>query len=119
MAKALTERWPISPTLRKQVIARLRKVLNDPRAKHREATAASRALIAADAVNIELEQQPEQHLHLHQHNGENPDEPITILELSRILGQIGPEETEGQDSQPVALDSSESPPVASVENTSG
>lgn len=87
LAKAITERWPISDNLRRAVIQRLTKVFLDPKASHREITSASRALIAADAVNIELEKQPEQqtqqHLHLHQH-GKIDVSKIPTGELERI-----------------------------------
>ena len=51
MARALEQRWPMTPDVRKAVIGRLIKVLTDPESKKREIIAASKALMAAEAQN--------------------------------------------------------------------
>lgn len=51
MAKALEQRWPMSDNVRKVVVARLAKIVADTSTSPREATAAARALIAAEGQN--------------------------------------------------------------------
>jgi hypothetical protein len=55
MARALEQRWPMTPEVRKAVVGRLIKVLTDPESKKREVIAASKALMAAEAQNQEDE----------------------------------------------------------------
>lgn len=50
--RSLEERWPMSPEVRKAAINSMVRVLADTKATHREKTAATRALIAADKVNV-------------------------------------------------------------------
>jgi len=51
MARALTQRWPISEKTKKGVIGALINVLADPKASPREKTSAAKALMAAEAQN--------------------------------------------------------------------
>lgn len=57
MARALEQRWPMTPEVRKAVVGRLIKVLTDPESKKREVIAASKALMAAEAQNQKDEHQ--------------------------------------------------------------
>ncbi len=54
-ARAIRERWPMDEATRLAVLDRLRAVVNDPGVSPRESIAACKALIAADAVNIQAE----------------------------------------------------------------
>lgn len=51
MARALEQRWPINDTARKAIIGRLLRVIADPESSTREVTAASRAILSAEAQN--------------------------------------------------------------------
>ena len=51
IARALTQRWEIKPEYRDALIRRLIKIIADPSSSPREVTAASKALIAAEAQN--------------------------------------------------------------------
>ncbi|MDP1797231.1 MAG: hypothetical protein Q8K78_07105 [Planctomycetaceae bacterium] len=54
-ARAIRERWPMDEATRLAVLDRLRAVVNDPAVSPRESIAACKALIAADAVNLNAE----------------------------------------------------------------
>jgi hypothetical protein len=51
MVKAVEQRWPMSPEYREAVIRRLIRIVADPKSSNREATAAARALMAAEQQN--------------------------------------------------------------------
>jgi TusA-related sulfurtransferase len=51
MARALTQRWPISDKVRKAIVGRLVQVVTDPQSSPREVTSAAKALMAAEAQN--------------------------------------------------------------------
>ena len=51
----MLERWPMSEAIRNAVVRELSRILIDSNASRREKTSAARALIAADAQNIEQE----------------------------------------------------------------
>jgi hypothetical protein len=51
MAKALEQRWPISDNARRAIIGRLLKIIADPQSSAREVTAASKAILSAEAQN--------------------------------------------------------------------
>lgn len=55
MERAMVERWPMSEAVRNAVVSELSRILIDSNASKREKTSAARALIAADAQNIEQE----------------------------------------------------------------
>ncbi len=59
----MKERWPIPEAMRGAIIKTLGKILVDAESSPREKTAAARALMAADAQNIEMEkmQQSDEH----------------------------------------------------------
>lgn len=71
IARAIKERWPITPEMRQAVVVQLAKVVvnRNGDVAPREMVAAARALIAADKINLEEQQGPaaENHLHLHSH----------------------------------------------------
>lgn len=61
-ARAIRERWPLPESARIKVLKRLCKVVDEdavhdplPPPGHREVVAASRALLAADKINLEAE----------------------------------------------------------------
>lgn len=71
LQRAVTQRWPIPEQYKKAVIDRQVRIAIDPKATHRESTAAAKVLIAAEAQNQSDERQPvqdtQQHVHFHQH----------------------------------------------------
>ena len=54
--KAFEQRWPIKPEYREVLVKRLIKVIASPDSTNREATAAAKALIAAESQNQKDEQ---------------------------------------------------------------
>lgn len=54
--QAMEQRWPIDAEKRKLVVERLTKILDDPQSTAREATAAAKALMSAEAQNQTDEQ---------------------------------------------------------------
>lgn len=54
--QALEQRWPIEPLHRKALVQRLVRIIANPESTNREVTAASKALIAAEAQNAADEQ---------------------------------------------------------------
>lgn len=99
--RALKERWPIPEAMRSGIVKALGKILIDPETSPREKTAAARALMAADAQNIEMEkmEQADEHEHrarlvaIAKHLG-----PERISELAARAGRpigIEPKESEG------------------------
>jgi hypothetical protein len=55
MERALRERWPIKPEFREKIMNSLIAVIADRNASPREKTAAARALMYADSLNLEAE----------------------------------------------------------------
>ena len=51
MARALTQRWPVTPEYRGIIVRKLMKVIADPASSPREVTAAAKALLAAESQN--------------------------------------------------------------------
>jgi hypothetical protein len=51
--RALRESWPVPQALRRPLVERLGKIVQDPKASPREAVAAARALLAASRINLE------------------------------------------------------------------
>lgn len=53
--RALTERWPIPEAMRSVIVKSLGKILLDANSSPREKTAAAKALMAADSLNVQQE----------------------------------------------------------------
>jgi hypothetical protein len=51
MARALTQRWPVTPEYRNIIVKQLMKVIADPQSSPREKTSAAKALMAAESQN--------------------------------------------------------------------
>lgn len=51
-ARAISGRWPIPDKTRERLITRLAGIVENKKASRREVTAAARALIAADSLNL-------------------------------------------------------------------
>ena len=77
MQKALEQRWPISPEYRDGIIRRMMRIIADPSSSKREATAACKALLAAEAQN----QADEQHID-HRLDGDR-DRILSLLDTGR------------------------------------
>jgi hypothetical protein len=58
MARALKERWPLDPQYRLVIIKRLMQVVANKNSTTREVVSATRALIAADALNLQEDLEP-------------------------------------------------------------
>src|SRR5690606_25316236 len=97
--RAIRERWPIKPEYRTAIINRLLRIAVSPETSDREAISASKAMIAADKINIDLEtasQPKESHTHQHLHLNVPPDEARaaigSVTERLRIAGLASPVE---------------------------
>lgn len=53
--RALRERWPIPEAMRSVIVKSLGKILLDANSSAREKTAAAKALMAADSLNVQQE----------------------------------------------------------------
>jgi len=53
--RAFEQRWPITDVYRQELVRKLMRIALDPNIKTRESIAAAKALIVADAQNIEME----------------------------------------------------------------
>ncbi len=53
--RALRERWPIKPEYREKIMFSLLAIVADKNASPRERTAAAKALMAADSLNVQQE----------------------------------------------------------------
>ena len=77
--KALEQRWPIKPEYREALVRRLVRIIADPNSSAREVTSASKALIAADLVNVADDKNLEQ----------EQKRKLELIELAHRLGIIG------------------------------
>lgn len=95
MARALTERWPITSQQRELMIKVLLSIAANTQHSPRERTSAIKALISADRNNIEQEkiQQAEEH-HSEKMQGEQLDRIAAVaqqLGLTRVVDAIATE----------------------------
>jgi hypothetical protein len=77
--KALEQRWPIKQEYREALVKRLMRIIADPNSSAREVTSASKALIAADLVNVAEDKNLEQ----------EQKRKLELIELAHKLGIIG------------------------------
>jgi len=77
--KALEQRWPIKPEYREALVRRLVRIIADPNSSAREVTSASKALIAADQVNVADDKNLEQ----------EQKRKLELIELAHKLGIVG------------------------------
>lgn len=98
VARAITERWPIKPAMRAAVVKRMAGIVTSSKVSAREATAAAKALIAADALNQadEIAAKPQQVQHAHVHAF--LDAAIE-QEIERITGKPATAQLEGLDGE--------------------
>jgi hypothetical protein len=89
LAKALMQRWPINPKMREGIIGALARVLTDRNASHREKTAAARALMAADAQNIEIEKMTQADEHEYRANLVAIAKHLGPSEVARLASNAG------------------------------
>ncbi len=75
--RALKERWPIPDAMRGVIVKTLAKILIDPEASAREKTAAARALMHADAMNIEMEKM---------HQADEHEQRARLVEIAKHIG---------------------------------
>ena len=90
--KAMEQRWPIKQEYREALVKRLIRIIADPASSPREVTAASKALIAADSVNIADDRKIQ----------EEHKRKLELIELAHKLGIVG------NDSGPVGVVDSQS-----------
>lgn len=107
LARALMQRWPINPKMREGIIGALARVLTDPNASHREKTSAAKALMAADAQNIEMEKMQQADEHEYRANLVAIAKHLGYSEVARLATNAG-----------IAIDSESSSSVGERETTS-
>jgi len=83
------QRWPITPKMREGIIGTLARVLTDDNASHREKTAAARALMAADAQNIEMEKMTQADEHEYRANLVAIAKHLGPSEVARLAANAG------------------------------
>lgn len=94
LARALRERWPLSPEIRKDAIQRLHAIVKDGETSHRDLIMAVKALIDADKVNVDANRDaaPSGGVTLHVQtvvvDGHTPRTTTRTIDASR---QAGPE----------------------------
>ena len=77
--RALEQRWPIKQEYREALVKRLMRIIADPNSSAREVTSASKALIAADLVNVADDKNLEQ----------EQKRKLELIELAHKLGIVG------------------------------
>ena len=84
LQRAIKQRWPIPEKYKQAVIDRQVRIAISEESNAREATAAARVLVAAEAQN-QADDRAEpiggQHVHFHQHGGEMPQDVVASAGL--------------------------------------
>lgn len=95
MAKAITDRWPLSAEYRTSIIKVLMQIALNPSCSPRERTSAAKALIAADAVNMAQSKIVQENQHHHERlQSEQLDRIAAVaqqLGLTRVVDAIATE----------------------------
>lgn len=84
LARAIHGGWPVPDQLKSQVIQELTEVFDDPEAGPREKIAASRAIMAADQLNIEREKMSQ----ADDHHGDQLDQQ-RLNRLAAVASKLG------------------------------
>lgn len=84
LAKAIHQGWPVPDRLRARVIQELEDVFDDYEAGPREKIAAARAVMAADALNIEREKMSQ----ADEHHGDELDQQ-RLNRLAAVASKLG------------------------------
>ena len=84
LARAIHGGWPVPDQLKSQVIQELTEVFEDPEAGPREKIAASRAIMAADQLNIEREKMSQ----ADDHHGDQLDQQ-RLNRLAAVASKLG------------------------------
>lgn len=84
LARAIHGGWPVPDQLKSQVIQELTEVFEDPEAGPREKIAASRAIMAADQLNIEREKMDQ----ADDHHGDQLDQQ-RLNRLAAVASKLG------------------------------
>ena len=87
--KALKERWPIPDAMRGAIIRELGRIIIDASASRREKTAAAKALMAADAQNIEMEKMTQADEHEYRANLVAIAKHLEPSEVARLASNAG------------------------------
>ena len=93
--------------MREGIIGALARVLTDPNASHREKTSAAKALMAADAQNIEMEKMQQSDEHEYRANLVAIAKHLGYSEVARLATDAG-----------ISIDSESSPFIGEREATS-
>lgn len=84
LARAIIGGWPVPDQLKSQVMQELADVYSDPEAGPREKIAASRAIMAADQLNIEREKMSQ----ADDHHGDQLDQQ-RLNRLAAVASKLG------------------------------
>jgi hypothetical protein len=87
--KALKERWPIPEAMRSVIVKSLAKILLDADSSAREKTAAAKALMAADSLNVQQERMDQADEHERRQRMVELARQLSPGEVARLSAESG------------------------------
>ena len=87
--RALTERWPIPEAMRSVIVKSLGKILLDANSSAREKTAAAKALMAADSLNVQQERMDQADEHERRQRMVELARQLSPGEVARLSAESG------------------------------
>ena len=87
--RALRERWPIPEAMRSVIVKSLGKILLDANSSAREKTAAAKALMAADSLNVQQERMDQADEHERRQRMVELARQLSPGEVARLSAESG------------------------------
>ena len=87
--RALRERWPIPEAMRSVIVKSLAKILLDADSSAREKTAAAKALMAADSLNVQQERMDQADEHERRQRMVELARQLSPGEVARLSAESG------------------------------
>jgi hypothetical protein len=87
--RALRERWPIPEAMRSVIVKSLAKILLDAESSAREKTAAAKALMAADSLNVQQERMDQADEHERRQRMVELARQLSPGEVARLSAESG------------------------------
>jgi len=87
--RALAERWPIPEAMRSVIVKSLGKILLDANSSAREKTAAAKALMAADSLNVQQERMDQADEHERRQRMVELARQLSPGEVARLSAESG------------------------------
>jgi hypothetical protein len=89
MERALRERWPIKPEYRERIMLYLYTIVGSKDASPRERTAAAKALMAADSLNVQQERMDQADEHERRQRMVELARQLSPGEVARLSAESG------------------------------